>query len=278
MSQKDSATRRKILAAMGGAGSTALGVPAVAADPTETSGDAGDGTAELTEEKLRRELAQSPMAVGPNTGDPEVVPTSSQRVRDFTSTNDVQVYVGQYKNAETPTGKPFAVESFEEYMNREAPPGFETPDGGSTVGTDAVVSTDSGFDTYYKEDIGSVELAGYELSLGVGVGVKMVTSGTSVYAELTFDLYINNFSVSLFTQSVGVGVNKDGLCFDRLSIDYSYVPELSVDGCFEASVTKSGGDYVVGVGVSIDACADPCSKFWDCELCHGVGGEFSFEV
>lgn len=272
MVDRDNITRRKALTATGGIGGAVMGIPSVAAGESENTNKRTKK--EITEEEVERALAESEFVVTTK----EDGKTEHERPLTIQSSeidDETEIYVGKHKNAEVPTGKPFAIESFEEYLERDAPPGFESTDEDSDSMTTASLPEIPNF--YFQEELGSISLAGHSVDFGLGIGGQIGTNFTSATAEFVFDLYAGPVSVTLFKQSIGLGVNKDGICFNKLSLDYGQIPGFTVKGCLDASFKRTNGDYVIGGGASIDACADPC-KIISCEVCHGVGGEWGHKL
>lgn len=264
MSDKD-ITRRKALSTTGGIGSALVGIPAAAA--AQSGGDTDKQEAhreELTEEDVREALAD--IELKPSAGSAQGVDIAASEVPE-----DAEVYVGKYKNAETPTGKPFAIESYEEYLERDAPPGFE-PARGQQVGTSDI----SDF-FYLQEDIGSVTIEGYTLNVGIGAGVTIEGSfAGDLEATLSLDIYINNASFALTSFTVGYGTSGDGICLGPFDLNYSYVPGLEVSLCGSVGFNDvNGGDQLeVSFSPGIDLCVDPCPVI-TCSYCKGLSVSLS---
>ncbi|OAQ54765.1 hypothetical protein HTG_04155 [Natrinema mahii] len=266
MSKEPDIERRKVLMSTGTLGSAVMAMSTGAAAESEDESDQD----ELTEAEVKRALAE--MEVRPTT-----TPTNGSSVRPATADSpsgdvmdDAEIYVGKHKNAETPAGKPYEIESYDEYLDREAPPGFPaTYYQGSSLTTDTISTAASVPSFYLKENIGSVSLAGYTFNVGVGVGVKISTTGVGGSAELSLDLYIGGVSIAISNFSVGYGVSGKQFCLSNIKASYS-VLDLDVDVCGTASY--SGSDFSIGGSVSI--CADPC-KVISCEACKKVRFDLS---
>lgn len=220
---------------------------------------------ELTETEVREALAE--MGVRPTTKPSQgVTGLSSQDVRPD---SDAEIYVGKHKNAETPTGKPFAVESYQEYLDREAPPGFTVDDLRNTPATtdpeaDSQITTMGLPSFYLKEDFGSVCFGGKCVDVGAGVGIQLKSTGINAYARLAFDIYVGGASFAISSFSVGYGVSGKGVCLSNIGIKYS-VLKLDLDVCLDLAFTGSR----VSVGGSLKLCADPCPVI-RCEVCKGL--------
>ncbi|WP_408958335.1 hypothetical protein [Natrinema sp. 74] len=257
-----------------------IGVSGTAAGSTH--GDAEPNN--LTREEV--EAALDDMEVRPETGltggKSDAVESGTGRSAQQASVlDDVKIYVGKYRNSEPPAGKPFAIESYEEYLERDAPPGFDPYHGRyasqqasaeiTNSGTEAMATSASGaMDFFYlKEDIGAVSLAGYEFSVGVGLGVRIHgTTAASLEAELSVDVYIGGASFSLSSFTVGYGISDRGFCIGPVKIDYGQIPGLTVEICGEAGFTSVGGDELeVRFGPTLDVCVDPCPVI-TCSYCQ----------
>ena len=245
--------RRKLLSAMG---STA-GVSAIAAGGAA----ARDGEGDLTEEELARALAE--MEYVPVDDDHPAAKKRSVDPDPSAMPDDVDVYTGRYKNAETPSGKPYEVQSFEEWRRQDAPTGFDA---------DEIRKQGSEF-LYLKETKQNVDVGGYTIDeIGVGVGVQIVGSGlTNVEASLSVDLYLNQYSVAIASFSVGYGPDR-GLCVSPpLPTFLKVIPGLEIDVCLDAKLLSEGDQLCPEVGLSLSACVNPCGDTIDCGYCKGIG-------
>lgn len=296
MSREDDISRRKVLSTTGATGSALIGIPAAAAgspedDANSTKIDESDVTREEVKEALDdMEVLPVPGSVesgsevssqsddnsqhpgrgrGPDSGrgrqgggrGPKRESEEDTQPSDVP--DDVEIYVGKYKNAEPPAGEPFAVESYEEYLERDAPPGFEN------YAEESVEAMGSAMDFFYlKEDIGTVSIQGYTFDVGFGVGVRIYgTSALNLEATLSLDLYVGGASFSLSSFKVGYGVTDRGLCVGPINIDYGQIPGLKVEVCGEAAFTDVGSDELeVRFGPALDPCVDPCPVF-TCAYC-----------
>lgn len=284
ISGKKDIPRRKILRATGSVGTAVIGVSGVAAGQSNSNNGKKKG---LTKEKVERALS--------NTEVPVTDPRSKSGVEIESSgvPDDVKIYIGKNQNAKPPHGRPFAIESYEEYLQREAPPGFEKPNpqisplsldsaasGPTLLGTSDEVNiqpADFGTDFFYlKEDVGSVTLEGYTFNVGIGAGVKIEgTSALDLEATLSVDLYIDGVSFSLTSFTVGYGVTDKGLCLGPFNVNYSVLRGLDVELCGKAGLTEVSGDQLeVTFGPTLSLCVDPCPGF-TCAYCKEISASFS---
>lgn len=242
----------------------------------------------LTEDKVEKGLSETEVP----TSDPSSKPGAD--IESSEKPDDIKIYIGKNNNGKTPNGKPFAVESYEEYLERDAPPGFEqainpvsdmaaesTNFGPSQLpnndGTN-VQPTSAGTDMLYvQEDIGSITLEGHTFNVGIGLGIQIEgTTAASIEATLSVDLYIDGASFSLTSFTVGYEVTDDGLCLGPFDVKYSVLRGLEVELCGSAGLTEVNGDQLeVTFGPSLSICADPCDGFATCAYCKEVSASFS---
>lgn len=244
--------RRKLLSAVG---STA-GVSALAA-----GGAAAEEDRELTEETLARALAEMEYVPvpddHPDASKRGVTPDPSAMVEG------AEVYTGKYRNADTPSGKPYEIQSFDEWRRQDAPTGFDR---------DQIEKNGSEF-LYLKEVKEDVDVGGYTIDqLGVGVGVQIAGSGlTNVEASLSFDIYINKYSVAITSFSIAYGPEK-GVCVSPpLPTFLKVIPGLEIDLCIDAKLLSEGSQLCPEFGLSLSACVNPCGDTVDCGYCKGIG-------
>ena len=234
--------RRKVLGAAAGAGATA-GLPGVVAAENE----------ELTEEEVRQALEEAEII--PARANPEARPSKVEPgPEDIPS--DAKVFVGKYKNAEVPAGKPFEIQDYDEWLGQNSPTGFD----GSGSGD---VSTNISDFLYFQEDIGSITVAGYTFNVGIGAGVQITGSGvTSLEATLSIDIYIDGVSFSLV--EFGVSRGRDGLCAS-VPIRYGPIPGLQADICVDVQLTYNDGEVCILIGFSLSICVEKVISY-----CKGV--------
>lgn len=271
MLDKNKVNRRKLLTATATTSSALLGVPVVSAQ--ETDNISGTDAKEMpTKAEVEQALSEMEVRVDKEASDNPSTPNSVLDSNSSNSTGDVKIYVGKYKNAETLTGETYAIETRAEYYNRNASPGFDTTE----ASTSSAVSAQSlGIpDTYVTKDAVDATISGVGVDVDVGLGVKLTSSFTGVAAALTLDIHVNGVTLTVFSQSYGIGVNKNGLCFKPIKAGWSALPNFTVRPCVNLSLSKVSGSYKVKVGGSIKACAHPCGPF-SCPICHSGG--FSFD-
>jgi|GEM_PF-2143878 len=238
--------RRRVLSAATTAAGGAAGLSSVVAAQE-------DGDEEITEAEVERALAESEILatdVTKTDADTDSVDLTPEDIPE-----DAKVYVGKYRNAQVPGEKAYEIQSYDEWRRQERPTGFDVP------------QTELLDQLYFQEDLGTVSVAGYSVTVGVGAGLKISTASDSfLSATLSLELYVNGVSFTLYDRSVGYG--DDGLCVD-VPINYGPIPGLSVEGCLAFSVSEQSGDICLDASVDLSLCADPCPVF-SCEACTGV--------
>ena len=267
MSREEDISRRKVLSTTGATGSALIGIPAAAAgSPEDDANSTKIDESAVTREEVKEALDDMEVLPVPRSVESGSEVSSQRSEGDAQPSDvpdDVEIYVGKYKNAEPPAGEPFAVESYEEYLERDAPPGFEN------YAEESVEAMGSAMDFFYlKEDIGTVSIQGYTFDVGFGVGVRIYgSSALNLEATLSLDLYVGGASFSLSSFKVGYGVTDRGLCIGPINVDYGQIPGLKVEVCGEAAFTDVGSDELeVRFGPVLDLCVDPCPVF-TCAYC-----------
>lgn len=265
MSDKKGISRRKVIATTSALGSALAGTPAMAAG--QSAGGRRDrrhGSRQAASEEAVGEMLES-TKVGPQGYEGAAM---AQAIAD----ENLDVYIGEYKNAEVPGEKPYAVETLEEYLQREAPPGFEPVFDQSTPGSvdGSALAT---FDTLYaKEEVGSTTMAGHEITLALGAGLKLQNNwklGVSVSVSLDVFLQIDDWSVTFSPYSFAMGYERRGkaLCIDLKEFKASYLRDVSLEMCPSFSFSPNGDAIDITWGVpTIRLCADPCPGI-QCSLC-----------
>ncbi len=252
-----------MLLAASGLGSTMVGYPVAAAGDTGDSDETTTEDDETTEEELKKSLEEMDLHLASQAAGVQ----SNAVDQPSNSADDAKIYVGQNKNAKTATAKPYAIESFEEFKNREAPVGF-SPDnsqGWSSPSTN-VVSTSSDNKTYVKRTT-TLNFDGIpKFEFGVGLGVKFSFDFKGVSASITVDLYLGAATITVSSFGIGVGVTDKGLCLKDWSTKY-YGVKMTGSICVSASLTESS----LSIGLSPKVCANPCpTKGFNCPICKGV--------
>ncbi|AFK20729.1 hypothetical protein E6P09_19005 (plasmid) [Haloferax mediterranei ATCC 33500] len=269
MSDKKDISRRKLLATSGALGGALVGIPASAA-----AAGKGDGE-QLTEAELEKMFAT--MEAGPQASGDGLAMQS--QVSDLPE--DFEILVGEYQTATVPGDKPYAVESYDEYLARTAPPGFEPVfQESGTVGTAAVGGALE--DLYLQEDVGTQKVGGKDLTVGIGLGAKIHGNySLGVSATLSVDVYLEygsfSGSIALSSFSLGYGLTENGLCFP-FGFKHSVLRELDFEICGDFSLADGPGDSVeVTAGLTLRACADPCPGF-TCSYCLPFSANLSGNV
>ncbi|SDQ46535.1 hypothetical protein [Natronobacterium texcoconense] len=281
MSDKKKVSRRTALAATAGASSLVV-----------TSGFAaarsGSDKEELTDEEIARKLKQSLAESAHLVANPEQFEQFTEgkiepRVDDetlreeilphSTTPDDVEIYSGKYRNAKPPSGKHFAVETREEWQQRDAPVALE--------GTARSQISDF---FYLEEHIGSGTLLGQTVSAGVGAGLLIEGgSGVTLDITLTADVFLEvetsvgtaSGTVSLVSFGVSLGPDEDaGYCVGPVGADVGQLPGLEVELC--GNIAVNDGLSSVELSASPEICADPCPAV-SCGVCTSVGS-VGFEV
>ena len=240
--------RRKVLSAATTAAGGAAGLSSVVAAQE-------DGDGEITEAEVERALAESEILAGDVS---KAAADDNADSIDLTA-DDIpdgsDVYVGKYRNAEVPGEKAYKVQSFEEWRRQDAPTGFEVP------------QTELLDQLYFQESLGTISVAGYSITVGVGAGLNISTASDSyLSATLSLELFVNGVSFTLI--DYGVGYGDDGLCVD-VPIKYGPIPGLTVEGCIAFSLYEQFGDICLDASVDLSLCADPCPLI-SCEACAGA--------
>lgn len=269
MAEEQSKSRRKVLSSTVGVGSLLTGASGIAA------GSSGDRTSgrnavnnnhrrktvekEFTEKEIEKALSEAEVSLPGSDGD---VSTQSAKFPD-----DLKVYYGEDKNAEVPTGQPYKIESYEEYLNRDVPTGFNP-----TYGQVRAQGSGTEF-LYHKEEFGTLNIAGHSIDLAAGAGITLNASGlTTAEATISADVYIGGFSMALSSFSIGYGVTDEGLCIERFQFKHPYLRKIDVEACVTAGLTEASGDkFKVPLGFDVTLCVDPCPGSWNCAGCKGVG-------
>lgn len=274
MSDKEDISRRKLLTTSGALGSSLVAMPAVAAGRRRTR-NRDHGSGNLSEEEIEKAFAT--LDAEPKAHSDSVTSQgSSPEMPD-----DLNIYVGEHKNAEVPGDKPYAAESYEEYFAREAPPGFEPAfDQSSSQNVEAAATLID--DLYLQKDIGSFTLEGVEFTYGAGAGIKIHTNpSVGVSASLLADIYVRtrdqSFSFALSSFTVGYEARENGFCSD-LSFKHTYLRKVGLEVCLTGFITNNDGDDDLKLVFSptIRTCADPCPGF-SCSYCIPVSGTFTHE-
>ncbi|NUB90450.1 hypothetical protein HT576_05300 [Haloterrigena sp. SYSU A121-1] len=260
MSRKDDTSRRKVLLTTGSMGSAVVGLSSIAAGDTGDTSDTSNSSAEVTDEESKLNLDRSNVQL--TSASPDNQPESSGQTPSFI--DNPKIFIGQTKNAETPNGEPIAVESEEEYLDREAPPGFSPNDlQHSKFNTTAV--TPASLPSSYIKKTKSVSFSGKTFEVGVGIGASLKTNFKSAGANLKVDLYFGGFSVTVSEFGIGYNISDKGICLSRIKGSYSIV-DIEADICLNVTFT---GD-TLSIGVKANLCADPC-KVIKCQACKGIG-------
>jgi hypothetical protein len=223
--------RRKVLSTT----TAAAGVTGL----TSAVASAEEDDVQLTEAKMEREMADAEvLAVRPPSGDVAVedVKFSPDRIPE-----DMDMLVGKYKSASVPGESPFSVESYREWLQREAPPGYEDQ-----------FSSDALDDLYLQYDLGKLGIAGVSVNIGFGFGLKINSTTGNLDAEASADLYVNGATYTILSGSVGFG--DDGLCVDAPLPYISKVADVEV--CLNFTITNSPGKVCLETSVDIDACVN----------------------
>lgn len=233
--------RRKVLSTT----TAAAGVTGL----TSAVASAEEDDVQLTEAKMEREMADAEvLAVRPPSGDMAVedVKFSPDRIPE-----DMDMVVGKYKSASVPGESAFSVESYREWLQREAPPGYEDQ-----------FSSDAFDDLYLQYDLGKLGIAGVSVTIGFGFGLTVDSAAGYLDATASADLYVNGATYTLLSGSVGYG--DDGFCVDA---PLPYISKVAdVEACLDFSITNSPGKVCLDASVSVDACVN--CLFTQC--CQGV--------
>lgn len=289
MSDNNDITRRKALSASAGIGGAVIGIPAGVAG--QSSGI--DDSREPGLQELKKALRESEHFVA----NPEAyrkVTEGSLSPADLGASatpEDPEIYFGEYKNAEAPSGKYAAVGSPAELQQRDVPLSLEGEVEDRLVAEGDAVQPEISDFFYFEEDLGTISLGamGHSIDVGVAVGaglqIDLITSDLQVGATLSADieLSVNGFKFTVSPLSFGVSAgpgDHDGYCIGPIGIDWGYLPggEVELCGAFRIN-TKPDGDITLEVGINgLEVCADPCPGI-SCPVCASpIASSFSFET
>lgn len=272
MSKESKINRRKLLSSVTVASGALVGVPTISGkeDDRQSRTDT-DGLP--TKKEVEEALAEMEIEIagaGSNSlpAQSDVLDSSSGY-----SPADMKVYVGKNKNAETPTGTAYAIETREEFYNRTASPGFNT----SSTSTPSGVSTQgvSVPDTYVRKNAIDATMFGVGVKVDIGLGVSFAFGGTGVSASINLNIHAHGVTVTVFSQSIGIGYNHRGLCLKKVKMGWSALPHFTVRPCFDIAFSRSSGTNIVKLSGSIKACGDACGAI-SCPICHS--GKVNFDV
>lgn len=248
MSDKNDINRRKVLTTAAGASVALVGGPAAAAAKN------ADGTAEITEEELEAALEAATTQVRTESSSVEGLRPSMTGASALSPTDGPDVFVGKKKNAELPGVKPFAVESEAEFLQRDVP---------LHVANASEVQEVMIPDFYRTETIGSFSLAGYDIELKVGAGLKFEFNASEIGVSLSVDIFIDIAGVGSFTVTPSgftFGISKrggsEGYCID-FSINPSNLPKMEFEICGNVKIITDGDTFKAKFSASVgDVCAD----------------------
>lgn len=275
MSDRNDINRRKALKTTGGIGAALTGIPATVAGDSDSVARDSDSIDEWSDEKkerklreIKRELNRTPLAVGEKNNHQHHTINgidSGESNRDGSDTpRDVNLFVGKNRNATVPSGDPFAIEEKDEWLNREAPPGFDSPDGEYQI--------QSVPDLYVQEDLGSVSIQGYSVEVGIGFGIKFATKAVfGAKASVTVDFFVNGLTITPYEFTVEVGISEDGLCVKEIKFSPPQIPgKITASACFDFGVQLQDGDVSVYAEGGLNLCLNLCSPV-NCSVCKNVG-------
>lgn len=208
---------------------------------------------ELTEARMKQEMAdEEVLAVRPPAGDVTVqdVTFSPDRIPA-----DTDMLVGRYKSASVPGEDAFRTETYREWLQQDAPPGFENE-----------IGADWGNDLYVQHDLGTLNVGGYSITVGFGFGLKVDAVRPGLSATASVDMFLNGGTVTIL--SAGVSYGSSGVC---VSVPIPYLSKL-VDGeaCLDYSIDYDGSQLCLDTSVSFNACVGGGCPIIDCQVCSGL--------
>lgn len=251
-SENNSLSRRKVLATTGGVGSAVVGFGGLAnAAAAQEGPDRDDAPEPLTSDQWTNEDGVVTLE-GADFDEWEVLVTDqvdrpSAPIRPEQIPDRVGVYVGEYRNAESPGGEPIRRD---DRVRRPAPPTYD-PDTYFTLadGTFPEFSTPIG-------DFGGWYWA-------IKGGVKWNVSALEAQADISAQ--IGAVTITLWNVTISYG-GSDGLC---TSISPGKAP-IEIGFCLDLELEADQ----ISFGGSVDLCVpqtDPCPVV-DCQKClTGIG-------
>ncbi|WP_132058729.1 hypothetical protein [Halorussus amylolyticus] len=205
--------------------------------------------------------------------------------------DDPEIYFGEYKNAEAPSGKYVEVGSPTELQQRDVPLALQGEAESRVVGENNVVEPEVSDFFYVEGDVGSATLEAHghgitvDVAVGAGLTIDLITSDLQVGATLSMDITFTVNGVSFTVSPVSFGVSagpsdRDGYCIGPIGIDWGYLPggEVELCGSFQINSHPNGEISLVFSVGGLDVCADPCPGI-NCPVCASVvASSISFET
>lgn len=248
MSDKNDINRRKVLSTAAGASAALVGGPAVAAAKNQ------NGEAELTEEELEAALNAATTQVRTSSSSASGLHSGTE-LPALSNTDGPDVFVGAESNAEIPGAKPFAIETNEEFLQRDVPLHVANASGVQQVMIP---------DFYRQVEIGEFSVAGYDVEVAVGAGLKWTyVPPKDVSISLSLDISLDIAGYGTFTitpagMNFGISKNsgKETYCIDT-GINPSNLPGIDLEFCGNVKAKTDGDEIKFELTFSIgDVCAD----------------------
>lgn len=248
MSDKKDINRRKVLTRAAGVSAAMIGGSAVASAKTHEAGG------KLTEEELEAALDAATTRVRTSSSSVGGLRPAATGTTALSATDGPDVFLGAEKNAEIPGGDPFAIETKEEFLQRDVP---------LHVANAAEPRAMMIPDFYLKETLGEFSIAGYEIEVAVGVGVKVTVSVGEISVSLSVDIFLDIAGVGKFTVTpagMSFGFSDEGgsagWCLDA-GINPSNLPGLDIELCGNVQLQTDGDTYSVEISAGLgEVCAD----------------------
>lgn len=258
MSDRNPVSRRTVLTTVTGTGGAVVGLSSGAtADSSDDSNPLG-----VTEAEMRNAIAESEFVLATGSAyETEYNVDSELDIRPSDVPDDAEIYVGEYADADPSDGDPVAVERYETYLERDAPPGFE--DEPDRHGGDEFF--------YVQKDAGTVTIADYEITLGIGAAVAIGGStAADLEAAVILDSHVTYGSSAVTTSLCRFTAEYDteSFCAGPVNLEHDVIPGGTVDVCGTITWDDVGTDeYEIEIEASPQACVDLCSWF-TCPYCR----------
>lgn len=271
-------TRRKALMASSGLSGALFAVPAVAAG---RESDNERNKTPLTEKELLDTLNESEhIYVNPKVHQEVTEERTGFQTLDQSDTpgnSDPDIYYGENKNSEPPSGEFYEISEEGAWRDRDLPIAL------SGHKSNNIQPLSSDYFTVGGE-IGSTNIGGYEVNVAFNTGLQLSGTldgkiGGELIADFTFTAAGQSVTISPGGFGFWVGPNKtDGWCVVPKVNLPGPLPGADVDLCGDVKVyTRSGPEIRFGLEFTgLDICTDPC-PYVTCNVCGtvvSVGVEF----
>lgn len=274
--------RRKALLTTAGLGTTLVGYPGVAAAQDDTDGNStrrrenamnANSKYILDNEYWENENGEVTLE-NANTDEWEIIvkekEENGKRVEPQPP-QDVDVYLGKYKNAEPGSGEPIIINGTSSNARGRFSSGNLNSNSDVTTASVTTASLPNLYHTLASGEIPNSAPALGGTDWAIKMGIQLNAGGLSADANLTFQIGKSEFKV--WGIEISYGENK-GLCTDWRPGQFP----VSLDLCIDI---KWSGKSEISVGGSADLCVPPedlCGRWLDCQYCiGGIGLSHTFD-